>query len=139
MDGKRHKMHRYKLQQEQEQEEAEELSSFKKRPMKEDFKEALKLLGLRPWTSFACVGYMKQLEAARTRNFRTLMIKYSMDKIGMPNSDNENPTGEDFDTRKKKTQAWTRRVQDLVNAKDQYLASKEYDIKTRKDEHRRWF
>ena len=82
---------RFGMQQEQVEEKAEQLSSFMNRPMREDLDKALELLGLPPWTNFRCEDYMEQLKAARTKSFKNLMVKYSLDKSGRPESDNENP------------------------------------------------
>ena len=56
-----------------------QLSSFMKRPRKEDLDEALILLGLPSRENFECIDYMKlQVEAARTKNLKNLMVKYSV-------------------------------------------------------------
>ena len=67
------------------------------------------------------------------------MVKYSLDKLGRPESDNENPAGEDCSTQEKKTQAWTTRVQKLVSARDNFMAGAKYGCKGRQDENGRWY
>ena len=57
------------------------------------------------------------------------MIRYSIDKAGRPESGNESPAGEDCDTHEKRTQAWTNRVQKLVNAKDTCNTAAKWGVK----------
>ncbi len=58
------------------------------------------------------------------------MVRYSIDKAGRPDSDNDNPAGENCSTPELRNQAWTNRAQQLVNAKDTCSIAAKWGVKT---------
>jgi hypothetical protein len=110
---------KFSQQQEIIEEKAEQLKAFMDRPMKEDLNAALKLLGVPEWGDFfTCIDYMKQVDAARLKNFTKLLRMYSVDKQAHPQSEKRDPAGKDCSTPKLRDEAWTDRAQKFVNAKD---------------------
>ena len=53
-----------------------------------------------------------------SRQFRKLWAKYSIDKMGSPESQQRDPYGADVSTPELRLQAWTNRVQEIGNARD---------------------
>ena len=89
---------------------------------------ALALLRLPAWENFNIFEYLIMLKEATAKNFRKLSLVYSVDKMASANVD-QDPSGEDCSTLEKRKQAWTRRMQKLVEAKDIIAAAAASGVK----------
>ena len=93
---------------------------------------ALALLRLPAWENFNIFEYLIMLKEATAKNFRKLSLVYSVDK--MARAVGHDPVGEDCSTPAKRRQAWTSRMQKLVEARDIIAAAASSGIKEPEDE-----
>ena len=104
------------------EEEQNKASRIKNRPSIEQYKDALKILGL---------GYLDpklRTEERAAADFKRLMFKYATDKMKLENSEMNDPQGEDCSTPELRKQAWTTRMQRIVGAKDNFTAGNKYGV-----------
>jgi hypothetical protein len=117
--------------------EAEEIQNkanrIKNRPNVDEFKDALKILGL------ANLPPKDRTEERAKADFKRLMFKHATDKIKLEKSELNDPKGVDCSDPEVRIQAWKDRVQRIVSAKDNFIAGLNYGVKFHKDKDGRWY
>ena len=89
-----------------------EENRYTMRPNIDQFKEALKILGL------SYLSSQDRTEERANADFKRLIFLYAIDKMNLPNSEVHDPKGEDCSTLELRSQAWMTRMQRLVSARD---------------------
>ena len=117
--------------------EAEEIQNeanrFGNRPNVDEFKDALKILGL------ANLPPKDRTEERAKVDFKRLMSRYATDKMKLEKSELNDPKGVDCSDPEVRIQAWKDRVQRIVSAKDNFIAGLNYGVKFRKNKDGKWY
>ena len=103
------------------------------RPTREELANALALLHLPAWEGSGCIDFLQQLKTATAKNFRRLSLVHSVDKMASASVE-QDPSGEDCGTLEKRKQAWTSRMQKLVEAREIIVAARASGVKEPGDE-----
>ena len=103
------------------------------RPNIDQFKEALKILGL------SYLSSKDRTEERANADFKRLIFLYAVDKMNLPDSEVHDPKGEDCSTLELRSQAWMSRMQKIVGAKDNFIAGNKYGCKVLRDANGKWY